>query len=450
MRDFKNITTKRRFIRLPFIGWKKKSPHNSYKNLIESRPTLKRLRLILPLLAVLLAAYPVLHLVIDARNADSSVNLTASPSKTGVRLPRELNEWQSFQLAADAFPSARFSGDRLLAPLPDGGSVAYSFDQELQERITKLMADFKVPYGVFVALEPKTGRVLAMVGHSSLEPEWGRRSFYNLYPMASLFKIVTAAAALEEKKVTPDTVVAFSGRLTSENPRYWQVKTGKQCQKMDLTAAMGKSVNPVFGRLAAEIVGRDCIISYADRFGFNQCLFPGTPITPSRALPPQSNADLNLMGAGLNKGVLVSPFHAAAIMAAIANNGMMMLPDPVLEIKNGNGKLVFTPKPQSVRQIITPQTAGQLAKMMSTTVNSGTSRKAFHDRRGRPRLADIAIAAKTGSINGSDPAGQYSWFAAYAPADDPQIALIALVINQPKWKIKASYVGEQALESYFR
>jgi cell division protein FtsI/penicillin-binding protein 2 len=88
--------------------------------------------------------------------------------------------------------------------------------------------------------------------------------------------------------------------------------------------------------------------------------------------------------------------------------------------------------------------------MMSTTVNSGTSRKAFHDRRGRPRLADIAIAAKTGSINGNDPVGYYSWFAAYAPADDPQIALIALVINQPKWKIKASYVGEQALESYFR
>jgi hypothetical protein len=79
MRDFKNITTKRRFIRLPFMGWKKKSPHNSYKNLIESRPTLKRLRLVLPLLAVLLAAYPVLHLVINARNADSSVNRTDSP-----------------------------------------------------------------------------------------------------------------------------------------------------------------------------------------------------------------------------------------------------------------------------------------------------------------------------------------------------------------------------------
>ena len=88
--------------------------------------------------------------------------------------------------------------------------------------------------------------------------------------------------------------------------------------------------------------------------------------------------------------------------------------------------------------------------MLATTVNSGTSRKVFHDRRGRSRFASLNIAAKTGSINGKDPTGHYSWFAAYAPTDDPQIALVALVINQDKWKIKASYVGEQALEAFFK
>ena len=88
--------------------------------------------------------------------------------------------------------------------------------------------------------------------------------------------------------------------------------------------------------------------------------------------------------------------------------------------------------------------------MLSTTVSTGTSRKVFHDRRGRPKLADIDIAAKTGTIDGKDPAGHYSWFAAYAPINDPQIALVALIINQEKWKIKASYVGEQALEAFFK
>jgi cell division protein FtsI/penicillin-binding protein 2 len=87
--------------------------------------------------------------------------------------------------------------------------------------------------------------------------------------------------------------------------------------------------------------------------------------------------------------------------------------------------------------------------MLSSTVTTGTSRRAFHDRRGRPRLA-VEIAAKTGSITGSDPRGHYSWFAAFAPAHNPRIALVALVINQDKWKIKSAQVGEQALEEFFK
>ena len=64
-------------------------------------------------------------------------------------------------------------------------------------------------------------------------------------------------------------------------------------------------------------------------------------------------------------------------------------------------------------------------------------------------LASVQVAAKTGSINGTEPAGHYSWFAAYAPMEDPQIALVALVINESTWRIKASSVGEQALEAFF-
>ncbi len=87
--------------------------------------------------------------------------------------------------------------------------------------------------------------------------------------------------------------------------------------------------------------------------------------------------------------------------------------------------------------------------MLSSTVLTGTSRKAFHDRRGRP-LLKVQVAAKTGSIDGKDPKGHYSWFAAFAPIQTPRIALVALVINPDKWKIKASQVGEQALEEFFR
>jgi cell division protein FtsI/penicillin-binding protein 2 len=137
------------------------------------------------------------------------------------------------------------------------------------------------------------------------------------------------------------------------------------------------------------------------------------------------------------------------MMSAIANNGKMMAPALTKNIvsKNGVEENVFTP--QELRQIVTPETASSLKLMLSSTVLTGTSRKAFHDRRGR-LLIDVPIAAKTGSINGTDPKGHYSWFAAFAPIDNPRIALVTLVINGDKWKVKASQVGEQALEEFFR
>ncbi len=450
MRDLKHIHGRRRLWRLRFSHRRKHSSVNAYKRLIEPKQKKIRLKLVLPLLALILGAYPVFSLLASARTAGSSVAKTSPQGTTRIDPFKELNEWQSFQVAAEALPGARFDGSHFTAPLADGGRIVYGIDSDLQRRVLKVMEDFRVPYGVFVAVEPKTGRILAMASHSTLEPQWEQGAFFNLYPMASLFKIVTAAAALEEKKVTPQTVVCYGGRATSENPRYWCVKPSKHAQQMDLTTAMGKSVNPVFGRLAGEVVGKNAIISSAERFGFNQLLFPGTALQPSRAQAPQTDTELKLMGAGLCREVKISPLHAASIMAGIANNGSMMMPVLAEGITNVNGAPVFTPKPQPVRQIATPDTARQLGKMMSATVSSGTSRKVFHDRRGRAKLASLHIAAKTGSINGTDPSGHYNWFAAYAPMEDPQIALVALVVNQDKWKIKASYLGEQALEAYFK
>jgi cell division protein FtsI/penicillin-binding protein 2 len=423
---------------------------NAYKRLIEPKPERRRLRLVLPLLAVILGVYPAFNLLLSTRQALSSVGSSTAPPESGVKPAKELDPGQTFQLAVNSLPAARFDNGRLLAPLQDGGTIVYAIDEQLQERVAKVMRTYQVPYGVFVAIEPKTGKILAMAAHSVIDSAWERSAFYNPYPMASLFKIVTAAAALEQKKVSPDTVFAFRGKLTSENPRYWYVKPGKQNQQMPLSLALGKSVNPVFGRLASDVVGRDTIVSYAERFGFNQILLPGTCLKPSNAINPQTDTELKLMGAGLCHEVKISPLHAATIMAAIANNGVMMLPSLVNEIKNGKGETIFAPKSQPMRRLVTEETASQLSRMLATTVNSGTSRKAFHDRRGRPLFSSLNIAAKTGSIDGKDPAGHYSWFAAYAPADDPQIALAALVINQNKWKIKASHLGEQALEAFFK
>jgi len=447
MQDFKDIDNHKQKRR----GWGKgkakgQDGRNAFKALQETKPQKKRLKIILPIVALLLASYPIISLFGSPRPKPANAIAKSAPSPVPLD---KVDNWGAFRLAADAYPNATAQGGTFSAPLPQGGTVVYAINEPMQRKVEKLMKDYQVPYGLFVAIEPKTGRILATVSHSSLQPGWEKGACYNLYPMASLFKIVTATAALEDKKVSADTPFAFNGRLTSENPKYWRVRA-RGNQQMPLSTAMGKSVNPVFGRLAGEVVGRDPLLLYAGRYGFNEDIFAGSPITPSRAPAPGTIDQLMLMGAGLNHEVKTSPFHAAAIMATVANGGIMMAPSLASEIRDAKGAVVYTQKPQQLRTVFTPETAASLAHMLSTTVKTGTSRRAFHDRRGRPMLASVSVAAKTGSIDGDDPAGHYSWFAAYAPMDNPQIALAALVINQHKWRIKATSVGEQALEAFFR
>lgn len=354
----------------------------------------------------------------------------------------------SFETAATLLDSATVSGDLFLARATSGETLHYTIRGDLQKRVHDFMAANKVPYGVFVAIEPATGRILAMTSHSSVDPQWERSAFFDLYPMASLFKIVTASAALENRRITPETMIEFRGKFTSENPRYWEASPRGRNNRQDVTYAMGKSINPVYGRVAADIAGKSSVMESVRKFGFNQALLPGTPVKVSTAGEPQDNHGLMLMGAGLDHEVKISPLHAAVMMAAIANGGRMMNPGLTDKVIDAAGAVKDTYAPREIRRLVTPETASSLTRMLSTTVTQGTSRKAFHDRRGRPRL-DVEIAAKTGSISGTDPKGHYSWFAAFAPARNPRIALVALVINQDRWKIKSSQVGEQALEEFF-
>jgi len=133
----------------------------------------------------------------------------------------------------------------------------------------------------------------------------------------------------------------------------------------------------------------------------------------------------------------------------LANKGTMMAPLLVEERRDANNNILPVDRSRVIGQLVTSGTTEKLSRMLLTTVTDGTSRRAFHDRNGRPKLRNVNICAKTGSINGTDPEGKYTWFAAYAPAEDPSIALVALIINQDKWKIKASRLGAEALQEFF-
>ena len=413
------------------------------------REQLKRL---LVIVALVLALIPVSVLISHkadtlAKASSSWFQSLPSPAAKDSEAAKQ-PPVSSFVMASSLLEDAAGPSDQLTARTTEGHVLHYSVRGDLQKRVQHFMATHQVPYGVFVAIEPSSGRILAMTSYSSIDPAWSKGAFFDLFPMASLFKIITASAALENRKITPETVIEFRGTSYSENPRYWETSPKGRNNRMDVTSAMGKSINPVYGRLAGEIAGKASVMESVNRFGFNQALLPGTSAKESKAAEPQSSHGLMLMGAGLDHEVKISPLHAAVMMAAIANNGRMMAPGLTDRITDEKGVSIESFTPREMRSLISPATATALTRMLSSSVTSGTSRRAFHDRRGRPRL-DVEVAAKTGSIDGNDPRGHYSWFAAFAPAHNPRIALVALVINQDKWRIKSAQVGEQALEEFF-
>lgn len=460
MQDLKNLSQKNRFPNFkPFSTGNRnrrlKSDFESkrFRLAVPAGKRLQQLKLMLIFLAVVLALTPVCfatlrHSKTVWQQAGEWLTSLSESTPKPVQAAKPPAASSHFELAGKLLETADLSGDHLTARTADGLQFNYTIHGGLQKRVHDYLAKNQVPYGVFVAIEPATGRILGMTSYSSIDPDWTKSSAYDLYPMASLFKIITASAALENRKITPESVIEFRGGSTSESPRYWEISPHGRNNRLDVTYAMGKSINPVYGRIASDIAGKTSVMESVSRFGFNQELFPGIPAKPSQANTPQSNNDLMRMGAGLNHDVKISPLHAAVIMSAIANGGRMMAPTLTNSILNEKGVEKENFAPREIRRLVTPETASSLTKMLSSTVLTGTSRKAFHDRRGR-LLLDVPIAAKTGSINGSDPKGHYTWFAAFAPIHNPRIALVALIINPDKWKIKASQVGQQALEEFF-
>ena len=462
MQDLKHLTQKKSASGFGFSGDGSKNRRSkpsgdplSPSRFLPKGKRLRQLKLALLSIAIILALAPLCVLALRQTTLSGShlwTRIAASfttPAPKTAEAAKPPVTVSRFETARDLLATAEANGPLLTARTPEGMRHIYTIQGDVQRKVYDFLAKSRVPYGVFVAIEPVSGRILGMTAYSSVDPNWAKGSACDLYPMASLFKIITASAALESRKITPESVIEFRGGSYSENPRYWDISPRGRNNRMDATHAMGKSINPFYGRMASDIVGKSSVMESVARFGFNQELLPGIPAKPSRAGEPVSNHGLRLMGAGLDHEVKISPLHAAVIMSAIANGGTMMAPGLTSSIVDEHGLEKETFTPRELRRLVTPETSAALTRMLSSTVLTGTSRKAFHDHRGRLRL-NVQVAAKTGSIDGTDPKGHYSWFAAFAPIQNPRIALVALVINPDKWKIKASQVGELALEEFFR
>jgi peptidoglycan glycosyltransferase len=300
--------------------------------------------------------------------------------------------------------------------------------------------------GAVVAIEPRTGKVRVMVSVPEYDPnaipsqirQFNRdrenqpllnRSTQELYPPGSTFKVVTATAALDTGTVQPDTVIdGSSPRTISGVPL--ENAGGQDFGPISFTDALTNSVNTVFAQVG-ERVGRERLVEYMRRFGFYedpQLDYPGSQMIASGIL----NGDGDFVDDGFDAGrvaigqgglegeIRAGPLQMAQVAAAVANRGRLMKPRLTDRVVRKDGRVSERIEPDLQAVVMKPETAEELAGMMSRVVEEGTGTAAA--------LSGITVAGKTGTAEvGANREFTQPWFICFAPVENPRMAVAVTV-----------------------
>lgn len=340
---------------------------------------------------------------------------------------------------------------RLTAPA-EGGTARLTLNAQLQRSAVSMMASRHLPEAAVVLMDVATGRLLVYASHVEAGPSRDL-CVEALAPSASVFKIVTAAALVEDAHLGPETRQCYAGGEQRLEPvdLIDDPKRDKWCTT--LAGALGRSVNAVFARLAQQYLAPADLDRMARKFGYGEPLSFDVPVQPSALNIPAESLEFARTAAGFWNTTL-SPLEAAEISATIARGGERVRPSVVDNVVASSGEVVWSvPEASDSGRAIARDTADKLALMMEHTVTEGTSFRAFHDPRGLAFLPGIGVAGKTGTLTDAHARRYFTWFTGFAPArpmpDVPQVAVAVLVVNGPTWQIKANGLARDVLRSYF-
>jgi peptidoglycan glycosyltransferase len=327
---------------------------------------------------------------------------------------------------------------------PQGGSVLLTLSSAAQKAAyAGLKALPGVTKGAVVALNPSTGAVLAMASTPSYNPNlisthdvtaakraWNRlnsdpakpmvnRATQEIYPPGSTFKLVVSAAALQHG-YRPDTLV--KGGYSLDLPLTTSVlhnENGGNCggDKITLTQALVVSCNVSFASVGLDLKA-SVLQRQAQAFGFNQDYLDQLPLAASR-FPHGIDAPQTALSSIGQFEVAATPLQMAMVASGIANGGAVMTPYLVQQVRSPDLHVLDSAQPQVLHQAMSATAASQLTQMMVSVVQSGTGVPA--------QIPGVSVAGKTGTANSSAARSPYAWMVAFAPADNPQVAVAVLI-----------------------
>jgi peptidoglycan glycosyltransferase len=325
---------------------------------------------------------------------------------------------------------------------PAGGDVVLTLDPAAQKAA---MAGLNGVTGAVVALDPSTGKVLAMASTptydpnalSSHNPTAIRAAAAKLatvkpdprinqaiderYSPGSVFKLIVSAAALSSGKYTPETKIPAPDRLhLPQSSKELENYNGESCNHgadQSLLDALTISCNTAFAQLGITL-GEAKIRAMAEAFGIGKSVDLPLHVAPSTIGSIDNDAQLGISSIG-QQDVQFTPLQGAMVAAAIANQGMLMKPYLVDSIQAPDLTVIDKTNPEEMGRAVSSEVATALTTMMTSVVDRGTGRKA--------RIQGIQVAGKTGTAQNS--ATDHAWFVGFAPADHPKIAVAVFVKN---------------------
>jgi penicillin-binding protein A len=374
---------------------------------------------------------------------------TVGRSRTG--LERSLND---FLTASNSNLSTVLDKtlDELRGKPVHGNDVVTTLDLDAQEVANEALG---ASCGAVVALDPRTGKLLVMASSPGFDPNQVEENFgaieritadctpaapllnrasAGLYVPGSTFKVVTAAAALESKKFTPDSSFYDPGYCTVYGKRVNNFDTSSPFGTIDLTSALAYSVNSVFCNIGKKL-GAKRILDTAKRFGFYEKPPLETPTDErlasglyddGRLFYPMvdANVDAGRMAFGQER-MLVTALQNAMVAGAIGVGGRLMEPHVVDRIVAPGGKVIERQRPRLIRKAVSKGTADAVADMMRLAVSQGTGTAA--------QISGYSIGGKTGTGETGVPGSNITWFIAFAGEDDdspPKLAIAVVLQNQ--------------------
>ncbi|WP_326646282.1 penicillin-binding protein 2 [Streptosporangium sp. NBC_01755] len=340
----------------------------------------------------------------------------------------------------------RRSIDLFTAKQTKGANVDLTINPRAQEAAYRALGA-SGKKGALVAIEPKTGAILAMVSIPTYDPNplskpskpdvnkaynkldededkpLVNRAIERTYPPGSTFKVVTMAAYLEsDDSIGPETQVDAPQVLdlpntTADLPNYGGAACG--AGRVTLSFALEKSCNTPFGKIAMEL-GYDALRDQAAKFGIGgEPLSIPLPVAGSGIGPEEDQAALAQASIGQRSNQMTT-LQMAMIAAGIANNGVVMKPYLVNKIADAEGGEIEAADPDELDTAMSEDSARKLQEMMVNVVNKGTASAA--------QIPGVTVGGKTGTAEtarGQDP---HAWFISFAPAEDPKVA-VALIVE---------------------